>query len=161
MDISLFPLTAAAKLGLQLSKDAATVQFLRGIGGGGGFERVSEKSFAGAGALGIISIDCFNRNSLLSAGIALERLWLKATELGIGVQPFTTLQALFSRLYKDDRAYLSPSERYHIEDIRQQFEAIVPGVAGRETVFLFRFAQVSTQAEFSYRKANHQNLILS
>lgn len=160
LDITLFDLNEVDKTGLKLSKDARAIEFLNEIGGGKGFERISAKNFDGASALGVISIENYDRQQLIEAGIAIERLWLHASELKLGIQPYTVLQMLFSRLHEDSLNYISNSEKEQIIAIKEEFEEILPSIKFKKSVFLFRITMGAPDVEFSFRKPVSEKTVI-
>lgn len=161
LDITLFDLTELDKTGLNLSKDSRAIEFLNKIDGGSGFERISEKNFDCASALGIVSIDKFNKHNLVSAGMDIEKIWLFATKMGLGFQPYTVLQMLFSRIYQDNNKYINQSEHKRIMQLKFEFESLLPGLKDKESIFLFRLTKGVDNVERSYRKAVNEKLIIA
>ena len=161
LDLSLFDLTALDKIGLQLSKELETINVLNEIDGGKGFERISRYSFDSASAVGLIDIPDFSQEALIDGGMAAERIWLMATCLGLGFQPFTILQMLFSRLHMDDLSYLNDSERHKVIGLKSELEEILPVLKGRKSVFLFRITKADKPDSTSLRKPIDQKLVFA
>ena len=160
LDITLFNLTELDKIGLTLSKELETIKVINKINGGLGFERISEKAFIGASAVGVIAIPTYSRKNLINAGIATEKIWLKATELKLGFQPYTVLQMLFSRLYQDSNGYINSKEHSEIHEIKEKFDSILPEFKAMETVFLFRLNYAKPPTDWSFRKRLEDKLII-
>ena len=161
LDVTLFNLSELDKLGLELSKDIEVIHKLNQIGGGKGFERISERAFIGASAVGIVWLDSYKMRRLLEAGMYIEHLWLVATKLGLGFQPYTVLQMLFTRLYKDELNYLKDYQRAEITSIKESFNEIVKPSEGFDSVFLFRLNRAHAPTDKSCRKPLSEKFIES
>jgi hypothetical protein len=75
----------------------------------------------------------------LKSGIVMERMWLKATELQIGLHPMTGAVYLFERLKDKNLGGLSPSLSEALGPVHQQFQNIFPNIQeGHHPTFLFR-----------------------
>lgn len=161
LDVTLFNLTALDKLGLELSKDLRVIQKLNSIEGGGGFERISQRAFIGASAVGIVWVDSYSNRKLVEAGMFIERLWLLTTEMKLGLQPYTVLQMLFTRLHKDECNYVNPKQRVEIQSLKSSFDNIVKPDENFLSVFLFRLNRADAPLEQSYRKPLSDKLIIT
>jgi tRNA A37 threonylcarbamoyladenosine dehydratase len=160
LDITLFPLTELDKIGLELSKNIETIHRMNEFSGGKGFERISEKNFDGASAIGVVYVDEYNRKNLLKSGQFIEQLWLEATDLQIGFQPYTVLQMLFSRLHSDEQNYLTSNQKKEIIHIKEQFDSLIPNHGNKKSVFLFRLNFATSPIESSFRKPVSSNLVM-
>jgi nitroreductase len=74
----------------------------------------SAKVFAAASAIGMIVIPDSRNISYVRAGMAFERLWLCATEIGLSIQPVTALAYLAERIMAGDAGELT---KRHSDDI--------------------------------------------
>lgn len=160
LDITLFNLSELDKLGLELSKDISVIERLNKFGGGKGFERISEKAFIGASAIGVIWVKDYSLRNLVEAGSFIERVWLQATKLGIGFQPYTVLQMLFTRLHSDQQNYLSQAQREEVFELKKCFDEITGHKSADESVFLFRLNKANIPIDASYRKSLSEKLIV-
>lgn len=160
LDITLFELTALDKAGLQLSKSEQAIRYLQKFHGGRGFERISEKALLSASAVGIVAIDRYHPQMLVDAGRYVERLWLNTTKLGLGFQPYTVLQMLFSRLHEDVTSYMSQHEVKEIQSLQKQFTELFPQLQHKPSVFLFRLTKSDQLVQsISFRKNLDEKLM--
>lgn len=159
LDITLFNLSELDKLGLELSKNIEVIHKINQFGGGKGFERISEKAFIGASAIGIIWVKDYSVKSLVEAGIYIERVWLQSTRMGIGFQPYTVLQMLFTRLHRDELNYLTNMQKKEVVELKAQFDRIVQAPQGYESVFLFRLNKAVAPDDMSCRKPLTEKLV--
>lgn len=91
-----------------------------------------------SGGVGFISLDTVNAKSLLTAGRALERIWLTFTHYGIRFQP-AAAPALFRLrwLLEGQEAFSEPHQRL-LEEVWPLADECFPGFYGVNPVLFFR-----------------------
>lgn len=159
LDITLFDLTASDRIGLSLAKTNETNFLLNKFNGGSGFEKISKDILKGASALGIISVPSYSNSNLILGGISSERIWLTCSELGLGFQPYTSMQMLFSRLHQDDLKYLNETERNEVVNLKTALHVLTNIPENHHTIFLFRLTKTDLIPRKSFRKPIENNLI--
>ncbi len=161
LDITQFPLSELDRAGLALSKSPDTIKLVKELGGGKAFEKISKRSFETADALAIITINEWNSTSLLKAGKAMQRFWLTAESLGIGIQPMTVLQALFTFRRSNEHGFVTEKEIEFIDDLRQKFHLLSGLDHNKESIFLCRIAYKESAGFTAPRIPLNQKLILT
>lgn len=101
MAVNTLELKPSELVGLRLIKDPKVVAFLRHIDGGNIFRNVSRKLFSTASAAGFLTMPSFSEIDFINGGRASQRIWLKATELGIAFQVVNVPLPFFARLQHD------------------------------------------------------------
>lgn len=71
----------------------------------------------------------------------MQRVWLKATALGLAFQPMAPLTYLFARLELGGGEGLSAGEIAALRDLRGRFAAVLPDAAHRGEPMLFRLSR--------------------
>ena len=88
--------------------------------------------------IGFISMPTGSRKDYFEGGRALQRAWLKATELNLGFHPISPSTFIFNRFIHDnDDEQLKPFKPELIR-IREEFKKILDLDETRGEIFLFR-----------------------
>ncbi len=95
------------------------------------------EKYANSGALAVVVARGNTREDFANAGRTVERVWLKATELGLNVHPCTGTIYLMERIKGGDVNAFSPK---HLETIKNAYSDIERnfGVEGETIPMLFR-----------------------
>lgn len=131
-------LTELDKVGLRISRSWEAIDFLRDLGKGKAFTRMSKVPLAHSSALGIVSVPEVTPARVVSAGMAMERMWLDAVRHGLGIQPMTYLMVLVYALKLKQTAYFSDEEKNQIDQLGRALEDGGFYPKGQYPVFLFR-----------------------
>lgn len=138
VDIATIDLSAGEAAGFRMAKNWSVVKTLNTWGGGGVFEKLSNKGIAGASAIGLITIPGPETEQYFTAGKALERLWLYANKTGVAIQPMTGITFMLNRLIHGNGENLTPGNIKELTNIKEDFYNIF-GLSEREhPAFLFR-----------------------
>jgi len=144
-------LAPADNAALKIAKRYKPIQFLKNLGLGKGFERISIDAIENSSAIVCIFVQSYNYNDLVAAGRTIQRYWLKATELHIGIQPMTFVLSLFSLLESDKNNFLNESELGELKEMKAQFDVLFTPVEKTVPVFLFRVHKVAFDPEKTLR----------
>lgn len=136
IDPATLELTAGERAGLVLLRNPAVAAHLRAWNGGRALERLTRKSFAGASAVGVLSLPHLDRRSCFGAGRVVERLWLTAESRGLALQPHTAVVFLFLRLLEGDPGAFDARAGAELRDLHGEFRRLT-GIEDR-ALFLFR-----------------------
>jgi hypothetical protein len=126
-------------IAIRLIKEEGVIDYLKKLELGNGFTKISQKSAQSASVIGLITMPNFSKESFLNGGMLSERIWLKATELNIAMQPLISPLYFFMRLLEGEGAGLDHQEKLKLKALRKRFEAIFPvSNENQGEVFLFR-----------------------
>jgi len=89
LDLATFEMNEGEILGMKVASDPEAIALLRNWEGGSLFQDLSGPAIRSSSAIALISIGDKSQRSILEGGRAAQRLWLKATELGLGVHPIS------------------------------------------------------------------------
>lgn len=153
LDLRTLEFTPTDVAGMRLVSTYALMEVIGALGGGRGLERPTRKAIAAAAAVGLLSVPNSGRASYLTGGRALERVWLRATGLGLAFQPMTPLLYLFPRLIEGSGAELDEREREELYELRREFEALFGSRGSRVDIMLFRLAHVGPPTARSLRRS--------
>lgn len=130
------PLLAA----LSIIKDREVTECLKMINGGKALVDAAIRTAVTSSLIGIITLPKYSKEHFFAGGIAMQRLWLQATQLGYSLHPLISPLYLFPRLLKGNGAGLDRKEIEKLKNLRSDFERIVPLNENEAEVFMFKIA---------------------
>ncbi len=159
LDLETIDLTPTEKVGLIVSKKWDVVQYSERWKLGGAFGKAMGKVITNASALAMLTMPKDDEFNYFEGGRAMERLWLTATKLNIGIQPISINTFIFPRVEDGCFEGLSPISS-SLEKLSQSFFNI-DGLndAGRQNIFFFRLVSDANPAKRSLRRGVEDVLI--
>ena len=103
-------------------------------------------------AMGLVHAVDMSTLSFLQAGEAIERLWLKATDLGLSIQPMTALPIFFINLFINDGKIFTADQRPKVKNLKEKFSELEHQLTPNELVFLFRIGYAQAPTVHSLRR---------
>jgi molybdopterin/thiamine biosynthesis adenylyltransferase len=140
IDVNTLGLSNAQLAALGMIKDNKVINFLKGIEAGKAFDALANKTLEGASALCLITLPEFNLRNFFEGGRAMERFWLKATQLNIAVHPLISPLYLFSRILQGNGAELDPKDIHELKQLREEFQTITNLDRNHSEVFLAKIS---------------------
>lgn len=107
---------------------------------------------ASASALGMLRVKSDSPGSWLAAGRAVQRVWLEATGMGVGVQPVGVILHMLHMLAAPVSAIFRPDESSTLLACERRLEAGFPPSPRRVPVMMFRFVKAPTPPVRSRRR---------
>jgi hypothetical protein len=152
LDLNTFELSIAEHIGLRLARDPKVVDYLNQWDAGKGLERLSRRSVTTSSGVGVITIPEFSAKNLVSAGRALERIWLVATKHQIAFQPMLAPVLHFTRILYSENSHIKKDVEDRFMILYQKFVEVM-GLSSKEdvAVFLFRMGFARKPEVKSYR----------
>jgi hypothetical protein len=142
IDVATLEMSAAELTGVRLAVRPEVAAFLRAEDRGralaGGRTRAQIES---ASAVGLVSVDGDRPEDWLRAGRAMQRVWLEATRLGLGLQPVGVVLYMWHMLGTPAGAVFTPRERAVLAALEEQRAAVFPESRGRVAALMFRLAR--------------------
>jgi|LakMenEpi03Aug12_release.lakeMendotaPanAssembly.Ray.scaffolds.fasta_scaffold05036_4 molybdopterin/thiamine biosynthesis adenylyltransferase len=89
VDVRTLELSLKDETGLGIAADASAIGLVNAWKGGKGLEQMTSKLVSGSAAVAFLCVPDYELDTALLAGRALQRLWLKSTELGLAAQPIS------------------------------------------------------------------------
>jgi hypothetical protein len=151
LDLATLELTPTDLAGMRLISAWPLMELVGKLGAGRGLERPSRKAIAAASAVGLLTFPGASAGDWFQGGRVLQRLWLRATGLGLAFQPMTPLLYLFARVERGGGASLSPLEVKELTQLRDRFSSLFPRQPGLE-LMLFRVAHAGPPSARSLRR---------
>ncbi len=138
MDLATLELTPQATLALELVSNDTIIQVLRDVNGLQALKEVSVPNTINSAAMGLIETKSFTPVDFVKGGRAMQRQWLKATQLGYAYHPMVVPLYLFYRLIFGDGEGLNETTITELKGLRKQFMELFPGDEKRGEILLFR-----------------------
>ncbi|WP_087924940.1 Rv1355c family protein [Streptomyces albireticuli] len=152
IDLATLELDATDLAGMSVARHWPALAFVRGVGGGGGFEEGARRSVAASSAVGCLTVPGTTARDHFDGGRATQRLWLTATSLGLAFQPVTSLLYLFARVERGGGAGLDADETSALRALRTRFSRVVPRRPGEAELLLFRLSYAGPPTTRSLRR---------
>lgn len=104
------------------------------------------------GAIGLLTSADGNSLGYLQAGRALQRVWLKATQLRLAFHPLGSVPIFFSRLRGCNGEGINQQHRVELNSLAGELGNIVPESRQRHFVLLFRLGEAASVSVRSLRR---------
>lgn len=138
VDLRTIDLTETEKAGLWVAKDPKVMDQLRDWNLGTGFKTMMKKAIDNTERIGFITMPTESRVSFFEGGRALERSWLKATELNLGFHPISPSTFIFSKLKADPIGHQFRPYTNELLELRNRFMNLLQLSEKEGAIFLFR-----------------------
>ncbi len=151
LDVRSLEMSAASRAILPMLLDAAVMAEVAAVDGGDGLRKPARDAFAASSAIALLTLPATSMAeggvvpTLVSAGRLLQRVWLRATALGLAVHPWGS--ALFLRNVARQRGpsglpgggRLAPNLDAALDRLADEVEALLP--AGTMPTMLMRLSR--------------------
>jgi tRNA A37 threonylcarbamoyladenosine dehydratase len=104
------------------------------------YRKLGYKSTFGASAIGIITSVKHDREDFFNQGMAIQNLWLKATQMKFGILPINYITSLQLRAEQDEEKYLETSDFLRIQKLRQDLNQTFNFLSEKYIIFVFKLA---------------------
>lgn len=160
LDIDAMELRPWERAGTKLLSAWPRMAFIRRVGGGKGLENLGREWVECASAVGLITVPDHGREQYLTAGKAIQRMWLKATFHALAIHPITGLPFLLARVERGGGEGLSADEIDQLQALREPFSRIFASTSNNCEAFLFRISQADPPTARSLRRHLDQFLTI-
>jgi hypothetical protein len=109
-----------------------------------------------SGAVGCLSLNGFDERSIVEGGRAFQRLWLRATALGLQLHPLGSLPIFLAHSEQLEGRELTASQRNLAQELKKRFSTIVPPASGRVLQIAFRIGHAPPAKHRSLRRKSTQ-----
>lgn len=148
LDLATFELTLSERTGMSVASDPLAMGHLRSWKGGKGFENMSGPGIRSSSAVVLVSIPENTMRHRLEGGRAVERVWLKATELGLAVHPIAA--PILLGILKPDGVF-NDDEQDEIDRLYKRTLRLFE-LGGRQPLFMMRLAYAGQPSVRSLRR---------
>ena len=151
IDVSTLELSDAGIEVLKLLSRWPTMQRLRHVAGGKGLEGPSRDAISSASAFALLRVRSNGWSSRFEGGRALQRVWLRATSLGLSIQPMSVLVYLFDRIEDGDTKDFDNVTLAGLRGLRERYRRLFPIQPKSEDLLLFRIGHLDPPSARSIR----------
>ncbi|MCB9261057.1 MAG: Rv1355c family protein [Flavobacteriales bacterium] len=138
IDLRTIDITETERAGLVVSRDSKVAEYLRKNKLGTGMETLMTKAIKEADRIGFITMPYGGHKGYFEGGRALERVWLKATQLNLGFHPISPSTFIFSRYVSSNNDPELQEFSEELKHLREQFKRLLNIEGGVGEIFLFR-----------------------
>jgi hypothetical protein len=150
--VSTLELSGADRAALDILRRRDVVSFLRSVDRGQALVDLVHKPVQAAGALCFMHLAGTGEHVAYRGGVALQRVWLRATQLGLALQPLSAGLYMLAQL-----AHANPRlpewERTELARLKEPFERYFPVPEGRTGILIFRLFESDAPTARSGRLA--------
>ncbi|MFD1629544.1 Rv1355c family protein [Pseudopedobacter beijingensis] len=151
IDVKTLGLNNSQLAALSMLKDSKVISYLKDWQGGKAFDTLANRTISGASALCLITIPQYSLESFFRGGMAIERFWLKATQLNLAVHPLISPLYLFTRLIHGKGEGIDENNINELHTLRREFQSITGLTDNHAEVFLAKIAIAPEPELKSYR----------
>lgn len=142
--------------GIRMLQDRRMIDFLEKIKGGSAFGRLLAQQFNTSSAIGLITIPNNSVPSWIDCGMAAERMWLGATNLGFQIHPVNVPLIFFYKNSIEKNLTLAEEKRIELTKAEEELNIIFDGPKNQTPAFMFRIFKASASPERTIRKSNNK-----
>ncbi|MBT5856358.1 Rv1355c family protein [bacterium] len=124
IDIETLELSKTDQVGLNICKDWKTLSILESLKLGKGLEKFPKKIISSASAIGVLYTEKISPLAFFNGGRELQRVWLKATQLNLIIQPVAPLCYLFPRINNDKKESMSQNSFSELKTLKSKLHAL-------------------------------------
>jgi len=123
---------------------------LRHLDGGARLEEGAQHALDGASAVALLSVGGDASECWLAGGRAMQRTWLRAEQLGLGLHPMTSAIYMFDMLDSPSATIFNTAELTKLRELRTRFHQVMPKPDG-PMALLSRLTRIANPAAPSLR----------
>lgn len=158
MDVNSLGASNSELAGFRVAADRSAISFLRQQKGGNAFSKMINKAVAHSSALGIITMPGFSETAFLEGGQAVERIWTEANIAGVSFQPISPIVFMMAMLNHDPEQ-MPEDYRFKVAELQNDFYQLLPELASRQLIFIFRLSKGGKPKVRSLRRPTHSLFI--
>lgn len=152
-------LSTPEEIGLKMVRDPRAIQLLEEWHAGHALQYTVRKALATAAAVGLMTARSAEPMQLLRAGRSVQRMWLEATRIGLGVYPVIMPLLLFRKVAKGDTAYMPGNAAEELRTLAEKANELFGIKADDLTVFCFILSKINQPGVTTPRKLLEQTLM--
>ncbi|MHA7128024.1 Rv1355c family protein [Algoriphagus namhaensis] len=160
IDIATLELSNTEKAAMGLLKDPRTIKFFKKFLMGYGLTKISHQTLMTSSAVFLLRGEEFTADYYLRAGIAMQRIWLKANLQGYSFQPVTACLFIFHKVQRDPDHGFSEKEAENILDLKKSFNSFFENNHHQQELFMFRINNAGEPSIRAYRREVNDSLIV-
>jgi hypothetical protein len=151
IDIDSADLTEAEKAGFYLASDPKAIDLINEWNLGSGFKKMSMNSINSASGIGLITTKEFNKISIILAGKAILRFWIKACMNNIAIYPMLSPAFFFNRANHGNGFDIPEKFKIELLNLDNDFKKIFQLNPNEYPLFIFKASIATTKPNKSFR----------
>lgn len=156
IDIETMEVSLSDRAALAMSGDENAIAYLRNWNKGTGFKKMSRKAVLNSSAVGLIISKELNAETFLNGGAALQRIWIKANQLGIAFQPISATTFMFQRLLNETHSSFNINSKELLYKMYEQNKKLWKLNDNDTAIFMFKLHHADEPTARSLRKAKEK-----
>jgi hypothetical protein len=117
---------------------------------------MSRKAVLNSSAVGLIISKELNAETFLNGGSALQRIWIKANQLGIAFQPISATTFMFQRLLNETHSSFNINSKELLYKMYEQNKKLWKLNDNDTAIFMFKLHHADKPTARSLRKAKEK-----
>lgn len=138
VDLETLDMKSSEKIALKMATDPDAIGLLREWNKGKGFEKISRKPVEKSSGLVLITMKSDTQQSFFYTGMVMERVWLKATEIGISLHPVSPSTFLMMRVKDNELQEFTEDAKEELKELNKRFNKVLHLPSDEMPVFLMR-----------------------
>ncbi|MBK9148888.1 MAG: Rv1355c family protein [Flavobacteriales bacterium] len=151
LDLPSMELKLTEEVGFRVARDRKAMDLLADWDGARGFMKMTRDNFRSASGLVLVSAAASSPADLLEAGRAVQRVWLRATAMGLASHPCSAPLLLAHHVRFGGGAGISHAHRQTLLQLLSETLRAF-GTEGREPIFLLRLSYAGQPTARSVRR---------
>lgn len=144
MSVQVLGYNASHLAALSMIRDEKIAQILKQIGGGNLLADNVQETLTSASSFALLTFSQATQKNYFLGGRAVQRMWLRAEQLDIAIQPLFSPLFLFQRLKSGSG--LAENEIEKLRDLRKRFRSIINLDENLVEVFLFKLSKAEKKS---------------
>lgn len=151
LDLPSMELKLTEEVGFRVARDRKAMDLLADWDGARGFMKMTRDNFRSASGLVLVSAAACGPTELLEAGRAVQRVWLRATAMGLASHPCSAPLLLAHHVRFGGGAGMSHAHQQTLLRLLSETQRAF-GTEGREPIFLLRLSYAGQPTARSVRR---------
>ena len=156
LDLRTLELPPGAGLLLRALRHWSMMQWWHRLGLGPLLSFPSGVAVKASGAIGVLSTPTPSTEGFLDSGRSLQRIWLRATQMGLGMHPLGSLPIYAAADKQGLTSNWADSDQRRLAKILQRLHQLIPSTGTTHLTMLFRLGNASPPRHRSLRRETPQ-----
>lgn len=162
IELGSIDLSASERAGLFVAKNPNVIKHLREWNLGSAFSKLTFNTVESASAIGVLRLSDWSEQSFVNGGRILERIWLKANQLGISFQPTAASVFMYFRLLEANKRGYSENSISLLNQLLPKYDNMLNISSNKnKVIFIFRLSEGINETQRSIRKPVEDVLCLN
>ncbi len=153
LDVNTLGLNGVQAMALRLTAPWGRMRVALAMGVGRMHAAYGRKLVQSSSAVGLIAVPSSSVTNTVSAGRLLQRVWLRATAMGLAFSPAATLPMLLQRLREPDESHFVARDRARLDRAEAELRALFMLGPDQVPLMLFRVGRAAPMKTRSLRRA--------